>query len=49
LPALIEALEEEEANFEERRLAVLLKKAKDAAIAAAGDDAWAVGQLETWT
>ena len=48
LPALIEALEEEEANFEGRRLAALLEKADAAAKAAAVDDAWAVGQ-ETWT
>jgi len=47
LPALIEALEEEEANFEGRRLAALLEKADAAAKAAAVDDAWAVGQ-ETW-
>ena len=48
MPALIEALEEEEANFEGRRLAALLEKADAAAKAAAVDDAWAVGQ-ETWT
>ena len=47
LQAMIDALEEEEANFEERRLAALLEKADAAAKAAAVDDAWAVGQ-ETW-